>query len=599
MRDKVAASDTTRLAVVAIAAVTLLAYAGALTTGFTGDDFFIVSRIKAADGLRHAASYLRSGFFEYYRPIAFISHALDWTLWGAEPFGFHLTNVLLHVGSTVLVWVLARRLLDRSGAVVAALLFALHPASHEAVYWIAARFDLLATFFTLLALWFLNRQTLVSRIAGYAAFGVALLSKESAVALLVLAPAWDVWIEKRDWRTTARRLVPLLLVAAGCLVARSLGTDVALAGGARRLGKMVLLALALGGVLASAWWRDERTARSDASAPLGRRTPTGAAVFFSFIVLAALCGAAMGALLWLPATSGQIAEKLGFAAYVAFYSLSPVVMPSPNPMWFSPPSPIDAMPGLVALALAVSALATWRRQLVSRPRTLFLLAFIGAALLPVSSMVGGLRYLYMSSAGLAMLGGALFDGVRGAARRIGWLALGALLVLSATQIAIVGRTWRWAAAMTREGVILMADAARPCGQKDLLLLTAPVAIGDVYGNFYYEAFDVLTGCSPRDLRTLLRVVRTDVDVTVGRPEPGVVEIRIQRYTGNVLASDDLRNFDHRIEPGSAATIATAAGRMTTFPDGTSQVFRLMMTPEIASAEQFFYTNGRIRPAPRR
>lgn len=598
MRDKAAAPHSTRLALVAIAAATLLAYAGALTAGFTADDFFIVARIKAADGLRHATSYLGTGFFEYYRPAAFVSHALDWTLWGAEPFGFHLTNVLLHTASTALVWLLGRRLLDRTGAVVAALLFALHPASHEAVYWIAARFDLLATFFTLLALWCLSRDSLGSRIAGYAAFGVALLSKESAISLLIIAPAWDVWVAGRDWRTAARRLMPLLLVTAGYLAARSLGTDVAVAGGARRLGKMVLLALAVGGVLAAAWWRDERNRQADASASTGRRTPAGA-VFFSFVVLAAVFGAVTGALMWIPATSGQIAEKLGFAAYVAFYSLSPIVAPSPSPMWFSPPSPVDGLPGLFALALAAAALATWRRQLMSRPRILFVLVFIGAALLPVSSMVGGLRYLYLSSVGIALLGGALFARLSGAARRIGWLALGAILVLSATQIVTVGRTWRWAAAMTREGVILMADAARPCGQKDVLLLTAPVGIGDVYGNFYYEAFDVLTGCSPRDLRTLLRVVRTDADVTVVRPEPGIVEIRIQRYTGNVLAADDLRNFDHRIEPGSAATITTAAGRMTTFPDGTSQVFRLAMTPESASAEQFYYANGRIRPAPRR
>jgi hypothetical protein len=174
-----------------------------------------------------------------------------------------------------------------------------------------------------------------------------------------------------------------------------------------------------------------------------------------------------------------------------------------------------------------------------------------------------------------------------------------MLVISASQIVIVGRTWRWAATMTRDGVILMADAAQPCGTRDVVLLTTPAGIGDVYGNVYYEAFDVLTGCSPRDLRTLLRVVRTDADVTVTNPQPGVVEIRILRYTGNVLASDDLRNFDHRVEPGSAASIATAAGQLTTFPEGTSQVFRLVMTPEIAAAQHFYYSHGSIRPAPRK
>lgn len=598
MRDKAASPDQSRLTLAAIAAVTLLTYAAALTAGFTADDFFILARLKAANGLQHATSYFRAGFFEYYRPAAFVSHALDWSLWGAEAFGFHLTNVLLHTGSAVLVWALGRRFLDGAAPVAAALLFALHPGSHEAVYWIAARFDLLATFFTLLALLCLNGRTMGGRIAGWVAFGVALLSKESAISLLIIAPAWDVWVDRRDWRTTARRLVPLLLVAAAYLAVRSLGTDVAVTGGTRRLGKMVLLALALGGVFAAAWWRDRPGDRQDSSAAAGHRTPRSVGVF-AFFVLAGLFGAAIGLLLWLPATSAQVAEKLGFVAYVAFYSLTPIVMPSPHPMWFSPPTAADAIPGLVALTAIASALAIWRQQVQSRPHVLFLLIFVGAALLPVSSMVGGLRYLYLSSAGVALLGGSLLQRMTGGARRVAWLVLVAVLAISASQVVTVGRTWRWAATMTRDGVILMSEAAQPCGAKDVVLFTTPAGIGDVYGNVYYEAFDVLTGCPPRDLRTLLRVVRTDADVTVTNPQPGVVEIRILRYSGNVLASDDLRNFDHRVEPGSAASIATPAGQLTTFPEGTSQVFRLVMTPEIAAAQHFYYSHGSIRPAPRK
>ncbi len=253
---------------------------------------------------------------------------------------------------------------------------------------------------------------------------------------------------------------------------------------------MVLLALAVGGVLAAAWWRDRSSNRQDLSTAAGHRTPRSVG-FFAFVVLAGLFGAALGALLWLPATSAQVAEKLGFVAYVAFYSLTPIVMPSPNPMWFSPPAATDAIPGLVALTAIASALAIWRQQIGSRPRILFLLIFVGAALLPVSSMVGGLRYLYLSSAGIALLGGALLQRVTGGARRAAWLAFVAVLVVSASQIVIVGRTWRWAAAVTRDGVILMSEAARPCGTKDVVLLTTPAGIGDVYGNVYYEAFDVL------------------------------------------------------------------------------------------------------------
>jgi hypothetical protein len=482
--------------------------------------------------------------------------------------------------------------------VTAALLFALHPASHEAVYWIAARFDLLATFFALLALWCLTSRTRGGQVAGWVAFGLALLSKESAISLLIIAPAWDVWIDRRDWRATARRLVPLLLVAAACLAIRSVSTDVAVTGGTTRLGKMVLLALALGGVLAAAW-RGARAGDRVAGSIASRRHASFGVTVSAFVVLAGLLGGAIGALLWLPVTSAQVAEKLGFVAYVTYYSLTPVVVPGPDPRWFSPSSPIDGLPGLFALTMVVSLLAIWKDQIASRPQVLFLFIFAGAALLPVSSMVGGLRYLYLSSAGLALLGGLLLQGMNSVARRFALTVLVVVFAISAFQVVAVGRTWRWAAAMTRDGVMLMSDAAQPCGSKDVVLLTTPAGIGDVYGNVYYEAFDVLTGCSPRNVRTLLRVVRTDAEVTVAHPEPGIVEIRVLRYTGNVLASDDLRNFDHRVESGSAATISTPAGRLTTFPDGTSQVFRLAMTPEVASAELFYYSHGSIRPAPRR
>ena len=588
MPGKSAAPDTTRLTAAALVAVTFIAYSAALTTGFTADDFFILSRLKASNGLQHGLSYFRAGFFEYYRPLAFLTHALDWTVWGAEAFGFHLTNVLLHAGSTVLIWLIGRRLADDRTAAIGALLFGLHPASHEAVYWIAARFDLLATFFTLAALLCLNARTAWSRAAGLCAFALGLLSKESAVALLVIAPAWDVCIEQRDWRTTARRLVPLLLVTAAYMGVRTAGADLAPAGGARGIGKMLMLGLALGAVLASAWWRSHGAASPPAAGSTRR--------WASALVVAL---GATAALLMLPATSAPVMEKLGFAAFVAFYSVSPIITPAPNPLWFSPQSPVDAVPGFVALAFVAAALVTWRRSIAARPQVQFLLIFVAAALVPVSSMVGGLRYLYLSSAGVALLGALVIGLLSSWLRRLALAAVAMLLVVSASQILLVGRTWRAASTMTRDGVMLMADSAHPCGQKDVMLLTTPVGIGDVYGNFYYEVFDVLAGCSPRNFTTLLRVVRTDADVAVSHPEPGIVEVRVRNYTGNVLASDDLRHFDHRIEPGSAASISTPAGRLMTFPDGTSQVFRLAMTPEVSAAELFYYSSGRVRPAPRR
>jgi len=103
---------------------------------------------------------------ELYIPLTFLSYQLDHLLWGLNPVGFHLTNLILHTLNAVLVFVLMVLLL-RSGfdyaqpdthtmtrswiPLFVALLFAVHPLNVEAVAWAAARKDLLSGFFFLLS----------------------------------------------------------------------------------------------------------------------------------------------------------------------------------------------------------------------------------------------------------------------------------------------------------------------------------------------------------------------------------------------------------------------------------------------------------------
>ncbi len=84
------------------------------------------------------------GMLPFFRPIAILSFALDWQIWGLNAFGFHATNVLLHGLCTVLVWRFVRRVSrDDAVAAVGALLFASHPVHNEAVLWMSGRFDLM------------------------------------------------------------------------------------------------------------------------------------------------------------------------------------------------------------------------------------------------------------------------------------------------------------------------------------------------------------------------------------------------------------------------------------------------------------------------
>jgi Dolichyl-phosphate-mannose-protein mannosyltransferase len=572
----------TRTALI-VAAISVAAYSFSFRTGFNADDFFILARVKA-QVLAHPIEYFRMGFFEFYRPLVFLSHALDWRVWGLNAFGFHLTNVLLHAVNTVLVFLLGRRLLTRPGATAAALLFALHPGSHEAVHWIAARFDLMATCFTLVALLLVTQARSIVRAGGFLAFGLALLSKESAVSLLVIAPAWDVWIEGRNWRMTARRLLPLIAVAVAYAGLRMMATELEPAGGGRRIAKLAMLAAAIASVLIAAYLRDRPLAPARNHSQAGdKRMP--------WVVFLAVALVVLASFLWWPMTSAWTAQKLGFVAYAVFYLLSPVVMPGPAPEWFSPDTARDAIPGLIAAGL-IAFLVLRCARVLRGPQSVFLFFFIGAALMPVSSMVGGLRYLYLASAGVALFCGWAVQQIPASRQRLTAAALVAVLLVSASQIFVASRAWRANAELTRAGVELMAAGARPCDQTDVLLLTAPVGQGDVYGNFYWEAFDILAGCSPRTFTPVLRVVRTDAEVEALRTANSI-DLHVLNYAGNIVASADLRNFGAQVSPGTTAAFKTPIGEIQTYPQGTTQVFRIPVTAQTAGARLFYYSAGAI------
>ncbi len=87
--------------------------------------------------------WVPTGALPFYRPVGQLSFALDFRAWGFRPFGFHLTNLLLHLICTVLTWRLAHRFFDTAGAFLVAVVFALHPMHTEAVMWVSGRFDLL------------------------------------------------------------------------------------------------------------------------------------------------------------------------------------------------------------------------------------------------------------------------------------------------------------------------------------------------------------------------------------------------------------------------------------------------------------------------
>ncbi len=185
----------------------LIVFGPSLTHDFVWDDHGLIVQNPDIHVEGHwARPFLRS-FWQtgantedptrsFYRPLVSISYRLDYLVWGLNPMGYHLTNLLLHATVTCLVYLLGLRLLEgRTPAFVAAALFAVHPSHVENVVWISGRTDLLSALFVLAALLAFphgdNRSRLGWRpVAAVSLFYLlALLGKEMALSapLIILA----------------------------------------------------------------------------------------------------------------------------------------------------------------------------------------------------------------------------------------------------------------------------------------------------------------------------------------------------------------------------------------------------------------------------
>jgi len=127
-----------------------------------------------------------------YCPLTWLSFAVDHQIWGQNPFGYHLTNILLHVANTVLVFLLIGQI-GKSAPPLApfftALLFGIHPLRVESVAWATERKDVLFVFFYLLALLvYLRRDKLW---LCFLLFVAATLAKSAAVTFPVVALLLD------------------------------------------------------------------------------------------------------------------------------------------------------------------------------------------------------------------------------------------------------------------------------------------------------------------------------------------------------------------------------------------------------------------------
>ena len=214
----------------------LLASWGALDVSFIWDDHHLVGEhspvINAESPTGVFVAALSTSFWglkdkhsitAYYRPLTVFSLAVDFWLWDGDPWGFHLTNLLLHLGVCGLVFALCRRLgASVLAATLGMVIFGTVPRLTETVTWISGRTDAIAALGGLgaVVLWCRARSgsaDLGCRVGASAALLFGLLGKEVAVAAAVAIAAWE-WARcgggLRGVGGTARRLVPVAVVLA-------------------------------------------------------------------------------------------------------------------------------------------------------------------------------------------------------------------------------------------------------------------------------------------------------------------------------------------------------------------------------------------------
>jgi protein O-mannosyl-transferase len=189
-----------------LVAVTFFAYRGVLHADFINydDNQYLTDNPSVQGGLTKQGIVwaFTSGYACNWHPLTWLSHMLDWQLYGSKAGLHHLTNLLIHIANTVLLFVFLR---TATGALlrstIVAAFFALHPVHVESVAWVAERKDVLSTFFWLLTLLAYLAYAKKPGWARYALmlflFALGLMSKPMVVTLPVILMLLDIWPLRR------------------------------------------------------------------------------------------------------------------------------------------------------------------------------------------------------------------------------------------------------------------------------------------------------------------------------------------------------------------------------------------------------------------
>ena len=212
------------IALLVLTIVTLGVYSATFFNGFVMDDEVIIVNNPQTLSLRNVPDVLLAPDLikPYYRPLNRATYLFDYRVAGMNPAWYHGVNIIIHLGSVLLLFLAGRRLLnDWRGALVAALIFAVHPVNSEAVNFISARNTLMALFFSLASLLaYMDARAKGKSLPVFSAilFFCGLLCKETAfmmttVIFLCTFMQLQDQEERLNWKGRITLLSPYLLLA--------------------------------------------------------------------------------------------------------------------------------------------------------------------------------------------------------------------------------------------------------------------------------------------------------------------------------------------------------------------------------------------------
>ncbi len=524
-----------RVVLLAFLALGVLVYSPVLSGFFLSDDFVYLSRVVHQPW--PDVLLLQPGVF---RPLHVLTWLIDYQLWGLNPLGFHVTNVVSHGLTAFTVTVVGRRLFGtvlaepeaRWTSLLAGLVFLVHPSHTEAVSWIIGRHDVLATLFELCS-WLAYMRFRAGSGWPYLAFSLAaffgaLLFKESVLtfplllfgyeAFLVLLSRWPARTIGSGWTWPAAHLVVLAVY----VVVRRLAVSELVSGYEQ-------VFIELRGLL-----------------PIANLAVTALRAFAPYVPLQLLPEAPrMG----LTQVTILVASVVGGAAGMALVYR---IWTRPTRFWL--------LLAFLLFALLVSCLPT-------------------VATSPSIIDSEGERYSYLPSVFAAMAVAASVDALtRSPAVRAG-LAAAVLLILTAF-LELSNDSWRLASDLSRG--VLASLAAETAGDEPLLVVVPDNLNGAfVYRNGLQEALELFGGRS--DARIQLAGL-----LFLRRPDETVVLERVDQPYALTL-------------PGERGTLHAGPSLGPSVTAAIVSLYRLDLTPRQA-VRLAYYSAGRmsfaeLRPGP--